>query len=222
MPNSLLFCTLAQLVLERPARHRRLSEMGLDFCCAGRKTLSQACAEGKLDAAAAARSLMEIQPQSWDMMDALRCIADHIDTLHHAYVRRAMPRLHVMAQELPADPRRAKLGELIDHLSGELMQHLLDEERTVFVFARSGGGTAPDARMSAQIQQMIQEHDHSGHELERIRHLTEDYAVGPDATAEYRALMLALRELDSDLHKHIYEENNLLFPLALLAAARMR
>jgi regulator of cell morphogenesis and NO signaling len=221
MSNPLLFCTLAQLVVDRPGRYRRLNELGLDFCCTGRKALSQACAEQQLDPAEVSRELMEVPDNLADATDALHFIADHIDHVHHAYVRQAMPRLRGLLLDDSVGPKSCKLRELIERLEGELMEHMLDEERTVFVFARSPG-TAPDPQMSAQIHTMIQEHDDSGHELERIRHMTDDYAPAPEASAPYQALMQALRELDTDMHKHIYEENNLLFPLALSLATRMR
>lgn len=221
MSNPLLFCTLAQLVVDRPGRYRRLNELGLNFCCAGRKTLSQACAEQQLDAAHVSRELMDLPANATDAADALHFIADHIDHVHHTYVRQAMPRLREMLKDDSIGPKSSMLRELIERLEGELMQHMLDEERTVIAFARSPG-TAPDPQMSAHIHTMIQEHDESGHELERIRHQTDDYTPAPEATPAYQALMQAIRELDTDLHKHIYEENNLLFPLALSLATRMR
>jgi regulator of cell morphogenesis and NO signaling len=222
MANDLFCCTLAQLVVERPGRYRILRELGLDFCCGGRKTLSQACSEQGLDAGSAARSLAEAENLSDDAADAIRGIADHIDHVHHTFVRQALPRLRDLLAAESADPRIARIRPLVERLEAELMDHLLDEERTVFIFARSAGHAAPDPRLSAQINTMIQEHDDSGHGLERIRHLTNDYAAAPEDPQGYCAVMEALRELDADMHRHVYEENNLLFPLALTIAARMR
>lgn len=222
MPNTLLFCTLAQLVLDRPGRYRLLDELGLDFCCGGRTALSQACARKGLDAMTVARSLIAVEDRPGDSAEALRRVTDHIDHVHHRYVRQVLPRLQSLLDAVPEEPRMLRLRKLFAQLSTELMDHMLDEERVVFAFARAADNALPDAGMTQHINTMIQEHDDSGHELERIRHLTEDYTPGLEASDASRALMDAFRELDADLHKHVYEENSLLFPLAMSIAAQRR
>ena len=47
-----------------------------------------------------------------------------------------------------------------------------------------------------------------------MRQLTRDYAIPAEACNTYRALFAALVELESDLHRHIHLENNILFPRA--------
>lgn len=43
--------TLAELVAEKPARAVVLDQIGLDFCCHGNRSLSDACSEAGLDPA---------------------------------------------------------------------------------------------------------------------------------------------------------------------------
>jgi regulator of cell morphogenesis and NO signaling len=59
------------------------------------------------------------------------------------------------------------------------------------------------------------EHDDADRALERIRELTNRYAIPAYACPTYKALMDGLRELEMDLHMHIHLENNILFPRAL-------
>lgn len=40
--------TVAELVLERPARSRVFESLGIDYCCGGKKTLEEACAKKKI------------------------------------------------------------------------------------------------------------------------------------------------------------------------------
>jgi regulator of cell morphogenesis and NO signaling len=58
------------------------------------------------------------------------------------------------------------------------------------------------------------EHDEVGNILQKMRALTHDYAVPPDACPSFKALYVGLDEFEKDLHQHIHLENNVLFPSA--------
>ncbi len=53
-----------------------------------------------------------------------------------------------------------------------------------------------------------------GTALRRIRELTHDYQAPADGCASFKALYDGLASLESDLHRHIHKENNILFPKA--------
>jgi regulator of cell morphogenesis and NO signaling len=59
---------------------------------------------------------------------------------------------------------------------------------------------------------MMTEHDTVGDMLKSMRQLSSNFTVPSDACVSYSALYEALAWLESDLHKHIHLENNLLFP----------
>jgi regulator of cell morphogenesis and NO signaling len=42
-----------------------------------------------------------------------------------------------------------------------------------------------------------------------------DYTPPPDACNSYRALLDRLETLERDTHRHVHDENNVLFPRAL-------
>jgi len=62
---------------------------------------------------------------------------------------------------------------------------------------------------------MEHEHDSAGEALRAMRRTTKDYTAPEEACVSYRALCQALGEFESDLHRHIHLENNILFPRAL-------
>jgi regulator of cell morphogenesis and NO signaling len=62
---------------------------------------------------------------------------------------------------------------------------------------------------------MEQEHETVGESFEKIRTLTNDYALPDDACASYNLLYRMLDEFEEDLHVHIHLENNILFPKAV-------
>ncbi len=59
--------TLAELVAENPARAVVLDHLGLDFCCHGNRSLSDACAAAGLDPDSVRTALDDVAevPSSW-------------------------------------------------------------------------------------------------------------------------------------------------------------
>jgi regulator of cell morphogenesis and NO signaling len=64
------------------------------------------------------------------------------------------------------------------------------------------------------IDVMVDEHEHAGQALAKMRSLTRGYAAPSDACPTYVALLAGMAELEADLHLHIHKENNILFPRA--------
>gem|GEM_PF-3124446 len=76
-----------------------------------------------------------------------------------------------------------------------------------------GRGRLPEERA---IEQRLS--DRAGEAPAAMRRPTEGHAPPADACHTYRAV---LAELEADLHHHIHKENNILFPRALEAEARL-
>ncbi|MBI2498490.1 MAG: hemerythrin domain-containing protein [Opitutae bacterium] len=53
----------------------------------------------------------------------------------------------------------------------------------------------------------------------RLRELTDGFTPGAEACNTHRALLAGLAEFESDLHRHVHKENNILFPRALALAS---
>jgi regulator of cell morphogenesis and NO signaling len=66
---------------------------------------------------------------------------------------------------------------------------------------------------------MEHEHDEAAAALVRLRALTGGYDVASARCNTHRAFLDGLAALESDLHRHIHEENNILFPRTLALAA---
>jgi regulator of cell morphogenesis and NO signaling len=71
------------------------------------------------------------------------------------------------------------------------------------------------------IRVMTQEHEDAGHALAAIRELSNDFTPPADACNTYRALLEGLAELERDMHQHVHEENNILFPRAVAVEAAL-
>jgi len=84
---------------------------------------------------------------------------------------------------------------------------LAKEEQPLFPLIESGQLDAA----SKKIKVLISEHDAHGEDLRRIRHITGDHNLPPDACATWNELYRSLRLFEKDLMDHIHLENNILF-----------
>jgi len=226
--TSILDQPLGDLVTETPAAARIFDRVGLDYCCRGRRTLSQACATAGVDAAAIAEELdaLDRSPQDgWASLGPV-ALAEHIVTVHHAYLREELPLLSALACKVDGvhaarHPELRETRALVDELRGDLEPHLDKEERVLFPAIRTvvdeGRQVFPFGPLANPIRMMTVEHDRVGELLEALRRSTGGYSVPADACASYRSLYGRLEALEHDTHVHVHKENHVLFPAALRA-----
>lgn len=214
--------TVAELVLERPSRARVFERLGLDYCCGGKSSLSDACEHRGIDTAAAVDALeTDTGAEPADATDWTRApldeLCDHIVETHHARLREELPRLSALIEKVvrahgAERPELAELWQTFEALRSTLEAHIADEEDRVFPACRAG--TPLDAREIAALEH---EHATTGAALERLRELTGGHDLATALCNTHRATVDGLRELELDLHLHMHEENNVLFPRALAA-----
>ncbi len=212
--------TLGALVAERPAAARVLHRYGLDYCCGGEQSLSQACSADGVDPEAVLREIEEIGAEEparvrWDRQP-LEALVAHILERYHAPLRSELPRLIELAGKVESvhaeRPDRPKgLADFLMEVRSSVESHLAKEEQILFPLIVSGRGAL--AHMPVQV--MTREHEDHGRSLRRIRELTNDLELPEGACASWRELYRALTQLEVDLMDHIHLENNVLFPRAL-------
>ena len=155
-------------------------------------------------------------------------LLDHIVEVHHAYVRAALPRItSELATILEAHgsrhPELARVAEHFGHLRDDFEQHLMKEEHVLFPYVRELAGRAgpcgllrsPFGTVENPIHMMEREHADADRMLTNIRELTRGYASPEDGGSTYAACMADLREFERDFHRHVFLENDVLFPRAV-------
>jgi len=222
------------MALEQPSSIRVFEKYGIDYCCGGRKPLSEACTAGniEIDAVLAALELAAQSPApvftDW-AQESLEALSEHIVGTHHAYVKRELPRLAVLAQKVVNRHGATKVELLLIQsalakLDDELTQHLAKEESILFPYvvlmerALANGSSKPRGcfnTVASPIAMMTQEHDAAGALLADIRRLSNSFTTPPDACPTYHAFYDGLKDLETDLHQHIHLENNIFFPRAI-------
>jgi regulator of cell morphogenesis and NO signaling len=154
-------------------------------------------------------------------------LVDHIVEQHHAYLREELTPLGALVEKVArahggAHPELADVRDTFTAVAAELGEHMLEEEQVVFpacVGLEEGARDVGLASLESPISIMLHQHDEVGAGLARLRELTSGYDAPSDACNSYRAMLDRLLTLELDLHRHVHEENNVLFPRALALEA---
>ncbi len=232
--------TLGEIAAEMPCATREFEKLGIDYCCGGSRTLSEACAEANISVddalARLEKSLAATQPgDSKDWQNQfLADLIGHITSTHHVFVREESPRIEALTAKVVGvhgknHPELMQVQKIFSALAEELSVHLMKEEQVLFpyvvrmeesVLASEPAPPAMFGTVVNPVRMMMQEHDGAGDALRSLRSVTNDYTLPGDACISYRTLYQALQGFESDLHQHIHLENNILFPRAVAMEAK--
>ncbi len=224
--------TLAEIVTENIRSAIVFEEFGLDFCCKGKRTLSEACAEKNVKVENVVNSLSELNSNdpSLNINDwAIDFLVEYIINNHHQYVRRMIPVISLHADKVASvhgknHPETIEIADLFLAVREELESHMMKEERILFPFIKQLYNAKknneqieppPFGTIQNPIRMMEAEHTSAGDAMFRIRDLSKNYSTPEDACNTFKALYSELKEFEEDLHKHIHLENNLLFPKSI-------
>lgn len=226
--------TLGQIAAKDLRKAEIFKKYGLDFCCGGKKTIKEACAEKGLDVTKIEQELQQadkvVQSRPVPYNDwNLDFLADYIVNTHHSYDKKTLPELTGYATKVASvhgqqHPELYKIKTLVDEINAELSAHMIKEEKILFpyikalVLAQSNEQVPQAAHFGTvknPINMMEMEHELVGKNMEEIRGLSKNYTVPDDGCASYSLLFNMLDEFENDLHLHIHLENNILFPKAL-------
>lgn len=210
------------------------SSFGIDFCCGGKISVAEACANSKTDESIVVIALENMQNlkgsavhdfDSWN----IGFLTDYIQNTHHQYVSKAIPQILPLAQKV-ADVHGEhhaeviQINELFQDIAEELLQHMQKEEQILFPYIKKllveeSAGKCSDpscfGTVMGPISVMEQEHENAGVILKELYRLSDGYTPPEDACNTFRVLYGKLKEFEDDLHRHIHLENNILFPKAI-------
>jgi len=221
---------IGTLVADDARRTRIFDRLGIDYCCGGQRTLSEACEAQSLDPQTVAQVLEAAEAAQGPAADSvdwtertLSDLIDHIERTHHAFLRDELPRLTRLVHKVvrvhgDTAPWMVSIKEVFDDLRPALEAHMRKEEEVVFpmIHALEAGEPLPEPSSlgSDPIQLMEDEHDDAGDALKRMNALSDGYTPPDDACGTFRAALDGLARLEADMHQHVHKENNLLFPRA--------
>ena len=237
MNENKLEIPIGEIVAEKISRSRVFEKYGLDYCCGGHASLDQACQEKGIDPKDILNALLESDADikeedstDWRKTE-LTELADHIETTHHVFLNKELPRLsELMTKVVNAHserhPELTEVADTLQELREELVQHLGKEEQVLFPIIRqmesSDDTNFHCGEVANPIRVMELEHNNAGSALVRLRTLTNGFRIPEDACPTYQALLVGLNEMELDLHHHILKENTILFPRAIALEEKLR
>lgn len=233
MRNIVPETTIGEIVRALPATSRIFENLNIDYCCGGKKTLAEACRAKALDPATIVAMLTALYhsgngiPADADAM-TLSQLCDHIQEVHHGYLREELPRLDFMTRKVAAvhgehEPRLFKLRKVFETFNAEMTTHTNEEDENVFpairrLEASGNGGSTASFNLAASLEKLEHEHDAAGAALEQFKALSDNYTPPEWACNTFRALYDGLAQLEKNMHHHVHKENNVLFPKTLAVA----
>jgi regulator of cell morphogenesis and NO signaling len=227
--------TVREIALENPSSIRVFETLGIDYCCGGKRPLTEACTRANINYDRALQLLEKAKSDAatpaageWTKKP-LAAIVAHIVGTHHAYVRQETPRIgnlltKVISKHGASHPEVIQIEQLFSAIGQELATHMLKEEQVLFPYivrmeeAVKSGEPVPAAffgSVKRPIANMVADHDDAGALLAQIRELSRGYTAPEGACPTFLALSRGLEEFERDLHHHVHLENNILFPRAL-------
>jgi regulator of cell morphogenesis and NO signaling len=229
--------TVRELAIEIPNATRTFEKLGIDYCCGGGKSLSDACMHAHLPVDDVLRALEQggsFTPAAESGLPdftngALGSLIEHIVTTHHVYVKQEVPRLQQLLHKVVSvhgknHPELGRIQQTFQPMAAELTSHMMKEEHILFPHivalenAVNSGRPKPMpvfGTVSNPVHMMQLEHDSAGAALKSISELSGNYTPPEEACFSYKTLYTALKEFESDLHQHVHLENNILFPRAI-------
>ncbi len=224
---------VADVATAHPTTVRIFQQHGIDFCCGGKRRLSEASSDHGVALSVLLAELESVldtaQPgYTVDWRERpLRELVAHIVQHYHQPQREELPRLGaMMAKVLSVHgdhwPRMLQpLAADLAILTRDADARTDDEEAHVFPAITALEAGAPvDARIFEEMRaDLEQEHAGMGALLAEMKHLTNGFEPPEDACTTFRALFAGLQELTDALHTHVHLENHILFPRAAALAA---
>lgn len=228
--------TLGEIAAKDLRKAEVFKKYGLDFCCGGKKTVKEACAEKGIDvnlvendlknSDSSAISSRPLPYNDW----SLDFLADYIVNTHHSYVKKVIPDIRTYSAKVAKvhgahHPELLQINKLAQEVCDEMSSHMVKEETVLFPYVKqlvaaknNGNGNVKFGNLDTvktPINLMEMEHEVVGNNMDEIRKISNNYALPEDGCASYAFLFKTLDEFENDLHIHVHLENNILFPKAL-------
>jgi len=206
----------------------------IDFCCGGNKDIADACKEAGINPEQFITQLESLVAQKDPDSEyinnlGLDQLCSYIVKRHHAYVKENIPFIVKNLEKIcqvhgEHHPELYTIKELFTRSAANLTMHMQKEEIMLFPYiqrlesAKKTNSPLPMAQfgsVSNPIRMMVAEHQDEGERFDEISRLSNNYKLPEDACSTYEVTFNQLRDFETDLHRHIHLENNILFPKAI-------
>lgn len=225
--------TLRSIREQHPGWAPVLEEFGISGRQGDTLTLAAAADRAGVEVAIVLSAMSGPPRARWDCSTIdrapVRAMVDHIETVHHGFLRREFPRaallLDAAVLDHPRDERLLDLRAAFTELRDEMEPHLAMEEAILFPICRDLANAfswpsfhiGPVTKPIALLQH---DHDHADRLLADMSVVTDTHP-GPVDTG-VQSVFTELGAIEYDLRQHLREENEVLFPATLRLAEELQ
>lgn len=147
-------------------------------------------------------------------------LIEHIVSTHHNFLRGHLPQLAQQIDRVaqvhgPENPELLAAAGVFRTFCREMFAHMEKEEVILFPKIVGDLNGHPGCSLANILRVMEAEHEDAEDDLKQIRRLLSNYQLPAHACGTYRSMVEGLLVLEQDLKRHVYCENDLLFPKAL-------
>ncbi|CAN5419393.1 hypothetical protein BH09BAC6_BH09BAC6_23290 [soil metagenome] len=226
--------TIGEMVSADYRKAMVFKTLGIDFSCAGNRTLREACEDAglavddvlpKLSAELLPSTAPDMDFQKWDTGFLCRYIVQ----FYHQYIKINTPFIDELAHKVSRAngdkyPEINKVAEIFENAGKSLTANMLKEGETVFPYITklsdayrkgiifnkplSGPTAATDYKMGVGDEKITEA-------FRLIRRLTNNYKLPPYVSNSYSILYKLLQEYEDDVLLYLHLKNNILFPAVI-------
>ena len=227
---------IAKLATDIPGATAIFESFGIDYACAGDRSLDDAAHAEGIAPEVVLASLRELKAvshaESWSdrpLVDLVR----YLVAQHHRFTRDELAAIALRLADICTSPVAAgsellSLRAAFARLSELVLPHMHHEEehlfRTVEALEKAWQANAPpsstEGELSAPIQQLVLEHGAIAAQLRTMRELRLRLAASNELPPRCRPILEHLATLETHFHEYIFLENSVLFPRALALEAQ--
>lgn len=230
---------IAKLAADVPGAIGVFETLGLDYACAGDRSLDDAAhAEGIAPelVLASLRKLTAVEhAESWSERPLVELIR-HLEEQHHRFVREELAMIALRLADACTAPLHApadlmSLRAAFTRLTDIMLPHLHREEEEIFpailvlenAWAANEASAPAGRELSSGLHRLAGEHGAITAQLRTMRELRLRLEESNDLPPRCTAILHAVATLEAHLHQYMFLENCILFPrAATLDAANAR
>ncbi|MBD0331966.1 MAG: hemerythrin domain-containing protein [Chitinophagaceae bacterium] len=230
---------LTETIRDMAAKDYRKTEvsnnMGIGFSCNVNQTLNEACQEGeirqeKLRTALEQIELIEKAADHDFTKWKLDVLIDYIINTHHQYAKTNAVIIYDLVQKVANQdserhPELIKLSAKMFLFFHDLLNWMKKEEQILFPSIKQlienkkhseKFGYTTFGLIKEWVNLMYKEHQTASENLKSFHELTNHYRLPEDASFSHKYLFEKMKEFEADFLLHVFLENNILFPEALI------
>jgi regulator of cell morphogenesis and NO signaling len=221
---------IAKLAADLPGAMAIFEALGLDYACAGDRSLDDAAHAEGIAPEVVITSLRRLkaveQAESWNDRP-LADLTQHLVEQHHRFVREELARIAIRLADLCSSsgvisPDLMALRAAFARLSEMILPHVHQEEEKVFpalealekTWQSNQPLTGTHEEVIATLRQLAGEHGAIDAQLRTMRELRFRLADSNDLPPRCSFTLEDLSTLEAHLHEYMFLENCILFPRA--------